>query len=80
MAKRREVLFETPDYESGFSRSARVQMAVTRWGVEVTAYYDSMVGIEGFSLTWDELERARAEVNRVEPKGVARHDLATPHR
>ena len=56
---RREKVFGA----NGESRSG-VRLTVTRNGVEVFGWYDSFIGLEPVSLTWRELEAARAEVNQ----------------
>lgn len=55
-------------YEFG-GRSDGVRLVLTRRGIEVSGHYDSIVGIEGGSISWADLDAARAKVNTVEPAG-----------
>lgn len=57
MPKRRERRFEW-----GYPREG-IDLVVTRAGIEVSGHYDSIVGLEGGSLSWDELEQIRKELH-----------------
>ena len=39
-----------------------VELVLTRQGIELSGWYDSMVGIEGRFITWEEFDKARADV------------------
>jgi hypothetical protein len=61
VATRREVSIER--YRNRFSG---IELTFTRKGLEVGGYYDSIVGLEGGLIPWDEIDAARAEVFRRE--------------
>jgi len=42
-----------------------VDITVSRSGISVSAFYDSIVGISGFSVTWEELADLRQQVDKV---------------
>ena len=45
--------------------TSNVELTFCRQGVEVSGYYDNMVGIGNTKLIpWDEIDRYRAEVNK----------------
>lgn len=55
---RREVQFRSPSWGN-----SGVDLTVTRKGVELGGHYDGGYGgMEGFAITWEELELARAIV------------------
>jgi hypothetical protein len=66
MAKRREVIFENPN-----NSHAGVSLTVTRGGVEVSGWYDSICGMDGVYVPWDKLDEARKDVFARKPKGDA---------
>jgi len=47
---------------TNFYHSDAVSLTLTRAGIEVSGYYDSIVGISGFSISWSELDELRAQV------------------
>ena len=48
---------QTPEW-----RHSGVELVLTRQGIELSGWYDSMVGIEGRFITWEEFDKARADV------------------
>jgi hypothetical protein len=60
---RREVRVEFGSAREG------ITLVFTRAGLEVYGHYDSFVGFEGGSITWDDIDYARGTVNRVHSKG-----------
>lgn len=42
-----------------------VELVFTRAGLEFSAYYDTMVGLPGGKLTWDEIDSIRSELQKV---------------
>ena len=46
-------------YDPHWHDSSGVELILTRAGVEVFGFYDSMVGIEGFRMTWAEFDAER---------------------
>lgn len=58
---------------TGEWRSSGVEVWLDRYGISLAGWYDSMVGIEGFRLTWAEFDRLRAEV-----EGAPRSRRAAP--
>ena len=62
MAKRREVNLGIRSH-LGFSG---IDVCVHRKGIDIFGWYDSIVGIEGPSLTWAQIDEAREQVNRKE--------------
>lgn len=57
MRAERKIVVSTPWGGSG------IEVVLTRKGVEITGWYDSMVGLPSGSLTWAEFDRLRAEVH-----------------
>ena len=49
------------------NRFSGCDATVTRRGLRVGGFYDSMVGIEGRLIPWDELDEARRLVMSKEP-------------
>ena len=45
-----------------------ISVVVTRKGIEVDGWYDSIVGLPGPTVTWEELLAAKAEVDQPVPK------------
>ena len=64
MANRREVNLGLK-CDWGFSG---IDVRVHRKGIDIFGWYDSMVGLEGPSLTWTQIDEAREQVNRKEEK------------
>lgn len=60
MGKRRERVFQ---FRPHGSEREGIDLVITRAGIEVSGHYDSIVGLEGGSLSWDELEQVRHELN-----------------
>lgn len=45
-----------------------ISLTVTRKGIEVDGWYDSIVGLPGPTVTWEELLAAKAEVEKPMPR------------
>ena len=60
MAKRREVNL---GLKCGWGSSG-IDVRVNRKGIDISGWYDSIVGLEGPSLTWAQIDEAREQVNR----------------
>ena len=48
-------------------RNSGVEVTLTRQGVRMSGFYDSMVGIEGRFISWAEFDEARAAVMEGRP-------------
>ncbi len=52
--------------EVEFTVGVGIKLLVTRKGIEVSAWYDGWSGgIEGLSVSWQQIDEAREEVNQV---------------
>jgi hypothetical protein len=60
MAKRRAVVFHGPNHDGW--HTSDIALTVTRKGIEVFGHYDEFVGLPGPTLTWEQVEAARAQV------------------
>lgn len=69
MAKRREIVFHGPNHDPSWNNSD-IEVRVTRKGIEVFGHYDEFVGLPGPTLTWEQIEAARAQVTARAQKGV----------
>jgi hypothetical protein len=46
---------------------AGITLTVTRRGIEVHGHYDSFIGLEGGSVSWEELMAMKKKVDEVQP-------------
>lgn len=62
---RREIYFGDVD-----EAPSGIRLTCTRKGIEVHAWYDGGYGgIEGFELTWEQIDDARESLNKKDAKG-----------
>lgn len=47
-----------------FEPRSGIQVTISRDGLKVFGWYDSMVGIEGYTIPWDEFDELREWVTR----------------
>ncbi len=58
------------EFTSGNDRRTGIKLIVTRKGIEIDAWYDGGYGgMEGLSVSWQQIAEAKEEVNQVAKKG-----------